>query len=106
MWQCFDIGHATLEGGSSWPIEARLMQNRFTAVFTKDFFWERTDKGWRDKWVPLGEGMVKPAFFRWLKTTDFTGPICIHTEYDHGQGKPMIAKMQKDLKVLKEWLAT
>jgi sugar phosphate isomerase/epimerase len=23
---CFDIGHATLEGGTSWPVEARLME--------------------------------------------------------------------------------
>ena len=106
MGVCFDIGHATVEGGSSWPIEARLMQRHFTAIFTKDFYWERTERGWRDKWVPLGDGMVNPSFFRWLKTTDFSGPICIHTEYDHGQGRPMIANMQKDLKVLQSWLST
>src|SRR5688572_11214986 len=106
MGVCFDIGHATLEGGSSWPIEARLMQRHFTAVFIKDFFWERTERGWRAKWVMLGEGMVNPAFFKWLKTTDFAGPICIHSEYDHGQGKPMIANLQKDLKTLQSWLAT
>ena len=49
--------------------------------------------------------MVDKAFFKWLKTTSFAGPISQHHEYDHGEGKPMIAKMQKDLKVLREWLA-
>ena len=105
MGVCFDIGHATIEGGSSHPIEARLVQRHFTAVFVKDFLWERTDNGWRERWVPLGDGMVEKAFFKWLKTTSFTGPISQHHEYDHGEGRPMIAKMQKDLKVLREWLA-
>ena len=105
MGVCFDIGHATLEGGLSWPIESRLMERQFTAVFVKDFLWRRTDNRWREQWVPLGDGMVDKAFFKWLKTTSFTGPISQHHEFDHGEGRPMIAKMQKDLKVLREWLA-
>ena len=101
-----DIGHATVEGGLSWPIEARLMERQLTAVFVKDFLWQRTDRGWREQWVPLGEVMVDRAFFQWLKTTSFSGPISQHHEYDHGAGQPMIAKMRKDLHVLREWLAT
>ena len=106
MGVCFDIGHATIEGGLSHPIEARLVQRHFTAVFVKDFLWERTDNGWRERWVPLGDGMVEKSFFKWLKTTTFAGPISQHHEYDHGDGRPMVARMQKDLKVLREWLAT
>ncbi len=105
MGVCFDIGHATIEGGLSHPIEARLTLPYFTAVLAKDFLWQRTDNGWRERWVPLGDGMVNKSFFKWLKTTIFTGPISQHHEYDHGEGRPMIAKMQKDLKVLREWLA-
>lgn len=101
---CFDIGHATIEGGLSWPTDARLMEGRMTAVYIKDFLWQRTDKGWKEKWVMLGEGMVNPAFFKWLKSTAFDGPISQHHEYDHGKGKPMIEKMKKDLAVLKTWL--
>jgi hypothetical protein len=82
-----DIGHASVEGGLSWPIEARLMERRLTAVFVKDFLWQRTDRGWREQWVPLGEGMVDRAFFQWLKTTNFSGPISQHHEYDHGAGR-------------------
>ena len=106
MGVCFDIGHATIEGGLSHPIEARLVQRHFSAVFVKDFLWERTDNGWRERWVPLGDGMVDKSFFKWLKTTTFAGPISQHHEYDHGDGRPMVARMQKDLKVLREWLAT
>ncbi|MCI0540421.1 MAG: sugar phosphate isomerase/epimerase [Verrucomicrobiales bacterium] len=105
MGVCFDIGHATIEGGLSWPTEARLMESRLTAVFVKDFVWQCSDKGWRDQWVPLGDGMVDKSFFKWLKTTSFTGPISQHHEYDHGEGRPMIVKMQKNLKLLREWLA-
>ncbi len=101
---CFDIGHATLEGGLSWPIDARLLQPRYTAVFVKDFVWQKRDGRWQADWVPLGQGMVDPQFFTWLQTTDFAGPIVQHHEYDHGQGAPMIAKMRKDLAVLREWL--
>jgi sugar phosphate isomerase/epimerase len=104
MGICFDIGHATIEGGLSHAIEAHLVQRHFTAVFVKDFLWERTDNGWRERWVPLGDGMVEKSFFTWLKATSFDGPISQHHEYDHGEGRPMIAKMQKDLKVLREWL--
>lgn len=104
MGVCFDIAHATIEGGLSHPIEARLVQDHLTAVFVKDFVWEHGEKGWREKWVPLGDGMVDRAFFPWLRTTAFAGPISQHHEYDHGAGQPMIAKMQKDLQVLRDWL--
>lgn len=105
MGACFDIGHATLEGGYSWPIEARLMESHLTAVFVKDFVWKRGGKGWKAEWCPLGEGMVNQGFFAWLKKTSFNGPLSQHHEYDHGEGKPMIARMQRDLRVLREWLA-
>jgi sugar phosphate isomerase/epimerase len=105
MGLCFDIGHATVEGGLSWPTEARLVEDRLTAVFVKDFTWRKTDRGWQPEWVMLGEGMVDRGFFRWLKGTAYQGPICQHHEYDHGRGKPMIARMQKDLEVLRGWLA-
>jgi len=57
---CFDIGHATLEGGMSWPIEARLMEPRYTAVFVKDFYWQKSAKGWRAEFLrPLKRRQVQ-----------------------------------------------
>jgi len=105
MGICFDIGHATVEGGTAWPVNARLMRNQFTSVIVKDFIWRHTVKGWEPEWVELGDGMVSREFFRWLRTTDYAGPIIQHHEYSHGQGPPMIARMQKDLMVLRKWLA-
>jgi sugar phosphate isomerase/epimerase len=101
----FDIGHATIEGGSSWPIEARLMQPHMMTISVKDFVWEKTPKGGKSKWVPLGEGLLNPAFFTWLKTTNFAGPISHHAEYELGQGPEMIAKLRHDVKLLREWLS-
>ena len=101
---CFDIGHATVEGGLSWPIEAKLAEPFYTAVLVKDFFWKKEAGGWKDTWCPLGEGMVNRVFFQRLKQTGYHGPICQHHEYDLGDAQQMTARLQHDLKVLKEWL--
>ncbi len=102
---CFDIGHATIEGGLSWPIEAKLIAPFYTAVFVKDFNWKKTAKGWDAAWCNLGDGMVNPAFFTELKKSPYTGPICQHHEYELGDPAQMAAHMKKDLQVLKGWLA-
>jgi sugar phosphate isomerase/epimerase len=101
---CFDIGHATVEGGLSWPIQARLMEPFFTCVYVKDFTWEKGADGWTPKWGPLGEGMVRKEFFTWLKQSDYRGPISQHCEYLEGDGPEQIKAMKKDLLVLRQWL--
>lgn len=102
---CFDIGHATLEGGLSWPTQARLAEPRLTDVMVKDFYWKKEANAWKDTWCPLGEGMVHRSFFDWLKKTSYHGPICQHHEYPLGNEAEALAHYQHDLKVLKEWLA-
>lgn len=103
---CFDIGHATVEGGMAWPLHARLMADRFVAVFVKDFAWERTPKGQVATWCPLGHGVVDRGFFQWLRGTGFAGPISQHHEYPGlGAGPEMVAHFKRDLAVLREWLA-
>lgn len=106
MGICFDIGHATLEGGLSWPIQARLMEPFYVAVFLKDFRWERTEKGWQPLWCHFGEGTVQKSFLTNLKKSAFEGPLCQHHEYKSlGTGKEMVANMKKDLDALRDWLA-
>ncbi len=105
MGMCFDIGHATIEGGLSWPIEAKLMEPFYTAVFVKDFTWKKDAKGAKTEWAPLGEGMVSKTFFDTLKKSSYSGPISQHHEYEMGDQKTMMGHMKKDLQVLKEWLA-
>ncbi len=106
MAMCFDIGHATAEGGYAWETHAQLMLPRAGAVYVKDFTWAKTEKrGWRASWCQLGKGMVNKAFFRMLRKSSFNGPISQHHEYDHGEGQKMIRLMQEDLAALKRWLA-
>jgi sugar phosphate isomerase/epimerase len=106
MGACFDIGHATVEGGMAWPLHARLMADRLVAVFVKDFAWERMPGGQVAKWCPLGQGVVDRSFFGWLKDTGFSGPISQHHEYPGlGAGPEMVAHFKRDLAVLREWLA-
>jgi sugar phosphate isomerase/epimerase len=102
---CFDIGHATLEGGTSWPIEAKLMEPFLTCVYVKDFSWQQTPKGWQAKWGPLGEGLVRSEFFQWLKQSSYSGPISLHCEYLQGAGPEELAAIKKDTDLLKSWLA-
>jgi sugar phosphate isomerase/epimerase len=101
---CFDIGHARIEGGLSWPIRARLVRPFLTAVFVKDFTWQRGAKGWKPEWCPLGSGMLPPEFFRTLRDSAYSGPISQHFEYQVGRGAAMIQAMKKDLARLKQWL--
>ncbi len=102
---CFDIGHATLEGGLSWPIQARLMQPHFVAVYLKDFRWTKTDAGWTPQWCLLGEGAVHRSFLADLQKSSYTGPLCQHHEYETlGTGAEMIANFKRDLATLREWL--
>ena len=103
---CFDIGHATLEGGTSWPVEARLMEPHFVCVYVKDFAWERGEKGFVSKWGPLGGGMVHREFFTWLKKSPYRGPISQHVEYIEGDTPENLAQMKRDYAVLLDWIRT
>ena len=101
----FDIGHATIEGGYSWPSQAKLLAPWFSIISVKDFTWQKAEAGWRAEWCPLGEGAVRRDFFSFLKKLEFNGPITQQFEYKMGQGKEMTAAMRKDMAVLKNWLA-
>ncbi len=82
----FDPAQATIEGGKmGWNLSFRRVMPRIMMVALKDFIWEKSDKGWRTRWVPLGEGMVNwDAAIPLLKSAPFTGPISMHIEYDPG----------------------
>lgn len=80
----FDPRHATVEGGDAgWKLALDLVTPRLKMVAIKDFYWEKTSKGWRIKDCPLGEGMVNWSyFFKALAAANFQGPISIHIEYE------------------------
>jgi L-ribulose-5-phosphate 3-epimerase len=54
----YDIRHATLEGGHSWPLALKLLQNYIRCMVIKDFKWVEVEGKWQAKNVPVGEGMV------------------------------------------------
>lgn len=99
----YDIRHATVEGGLSWPIQFNLVKSHIGAVFVKDCVWENG----KLKNVPLGEGMVNKKFFAMLKETNFSGPISLHVEYlDRSKDKKVLGEaFKKDLATLKSLLA-
>lgn len=100
----FDIRHATVEGGLSWPIQFRLIRPQMTTVYVKDFVWQ----GLRPKNVPLGQGRIQRRFFQMLKQSKYQGPISLHMEYvDHRDPKLLpqsLAAIQQDVGTLKQWL--
>lgn len=100
----YDIRHATVEGGTSWPNTFRMIRDHIDTVYVKDFVWE----GGKVKNVPLGEGLVQPAFFKMLAESDFEGPISLHEEYlDHRDPDLVpqhLAAIEKDLKVLRKMM--
>jgi hypothetical protein len=104
---CYDIYHATVEGGSQWPLSAALTADHWGAIYFKDFKWE----GRKAEGCPLGQGQVSPDFVKLVKERGFAGPISLHVEYLKGDPKSSAVLKEfreahvRDLKVLKEWLA-
>jgi sugar phosphate isomerase/epimerase len=82
----FDPAQATIEGGKlGWNLAFRRIMPRLVMIAIKDFVWEKSDKGWRTRWVPLGQGMVNwDGAIPLIKTATFPGPVSLHIEYDPG----------------------
>ena len=98
----FDIRHATVEGGLSWPIQFSLVKSHIGVAYLKDFAW---DNG-KVINVPLGAGRVDKKFMPILKASGFAGPISIHVEYLETQDKKTLAEaFKKDLATARAWLA-
>ena len=112
----FDIRHAVVEGGLSWPQNLRLLAPYINTIVVKDFLWQKIDGKWSVVDVPLGEGMVDfPKYFSLLRQYGLNVPISLHCEYplggaEHGarqisvDKKVVLDAIQKDLTRLKTWL--
>jgi sugar phosphate isomerase/epimerase len=100
----YDIRHATVEGGMSWPVTFHRILPHIETVYVKDFNW--VDR--KPKNVPLGEGQISADFFKMLKKSDFRGPVSLHEEYlDHRKPElvPMhLAAIKNDFATLKKML--
>lgn len=59
----YDIRHAQVEAGLSWPTHFHLVKSQVAAVCVKDFAWENG----KAKNMPLGQGQVDPKIMQMVK---------------------------------------
>ncbi|MDX2042412.1 MAG: sugar phosphate isomerase/epimerase family protein [Acidobacteriota bacterium] len=105
----FDVRHAVVEGGGAgWKITTNLVAPRLKMIAVKDFYWEKSAKGWHIQNCPLGEGMVDwKQYFKLLRQANFHGPVSLHIEYDipgataAAKEENSIPAIQRDLEFLK-----
>lgn len=98
----FDIRHATVEAGLSWPVLFNVATPHLGAIYVKDFVWRDT----KPENVPLGSGRIDKGFFTQLRKANFAGTISLHVEYLPKAGvAENLAAMKNDLATLKNWLA-
>ncbi len=89
----FDPRHTVAEGGAGgWKSALLHIAPRIKMMAVKDFYWEKSAKGWRIKDCPLGEGMVDwKSVCQTLAQANFHGPISLHVEYEIA-GKTAVEK--------------
>lgn len=81
----FDIRHATVEGGTVWPVHLRLISEYINTLVAKDFRWAQINGAWRAENCPLGEGMVDfPRYFKMVRQAEIGSLLCLHLEYPLG----------------------
>ncbi len=104
----YDIGHATVEAGLSWPTNFALVKDRIGAVIVKDFYWtHKPGEGAKTVWCPIGQGSIHPRFFGMLRSSGFKGPITMQFEYPLEGGDSLenrLRAMKEDNRKLREWL--
>lgn len=112
----YDVRHATVEGGTSWPVGLKFLANRINSFDVKDFIWKEADGKWNPFNVPIGEGMVDfDRYFKLLKELNIQGDFTLHLEYplggsEHGTSEltcspeEVISAMLKDLNTLRSFL--
>jgi sugar phosphate isomerase/epimerase len=83
----YDLGHATIRGGTGWVQTSRIARKYIHGLSVKDFRWVKRSTPnesaeWSAEMVPPGEGMVDfKGMFGYFKSTGFAGPIELYQEY-------------------------
>lgn len=108
----FDAGHAVAEGSAgAWITNFKVISDRIHSSAVKDFAWDRTERGFRKWFPPVGQGMVEwPRVLFMFRGIDFQGPFSMHFEYDieaaneEEERKNTIAAIDRDLKVFRRYV--
>ena len=83
----YDLGHATIRGGSGWVETSHFAHKYVHGLSVKDFRWakgggSRRVGAWSAEMVPGGEGMVDFAgMLSYFKSVGFAGPVELYQEY-------------------------
>ncbi|MFW6212065.1 MAG: sugar phosphate isomerase/epimerase family protein [Spirochaetota bacterium] len=79
----YDVRHAAIEGGRSWPLGMRALAERIRCIVVKDGTWRtREDGSVGPVSVPVGSGMVDWELFRLiLSHSAFEGTLSVHYEF-------------------------
>lgn len=103
----YDIRHATVEGGTCWPLGLKLIGKFVGTTVVKDFKWGLVDGRWRVVDTHVGEGMVDfAAYYGLVRELNISGPISMHFEYPHELTRATVMPLfKKDLDALRKILA-
>lgn len=112
----YDIRHAVVEGGQSWPVALKLLAPWIKCTDMKDFKWEQSPGKAVIENVPIGEGIVPfDAYFKLVRELNIGGPMSVHLEYPPFERTPNMTEaekrekfpglMKKDLTALKGYMA-
>jgi sugar phosphate isomerase/epimerase len=113
----YDIRHATVEGGQSWPLALKLVAPWIKCTDLKDFIWQQSPGKGVIENVPIGDGIVNfDAYFKLVRELNLSGPRSVHFEYPPFERAPkplsdaekrpvLLAAMKKDLAALKKFMA-
>jgi sugar phosphate isomerase/epimerase len=98
----YDLRHAAVEAGESWPTLYSVMKPHIRAYSVKDFKWN----GRKSQHAPLGEGMVDPEFYKSLAKSEYRGPISLHIEYlkESVGADGQLAAIKRDFATLRQWM--
>lgn len=97
----FDIRHATVDSGYSWPNGLKLLRKKIKVIVLKDFKWGKVGDQWKAINVPIGEGMVDfKKYFKLLRLYGLNPPVSLHLEYPLGGAEKGKYEISVDRKVV------
>lgn len=81
----YDIRHATVEGGTAWPLGLRWLKDHIRIIAIKDFAWGEKNGKLAPVNVPLGEGVVDfKRLFQLFREYGINPVVSLHYEYELG----------------------